>query len=183
MIIGRVAYLQEQTGHCYIGLKFFSSYDLLITLFLTALFLWPLLRSTLDSPRIRTVALRTSVVRSGSCDVHRQCCGPCRPARQKSGWLCLACCTADIICNFLVLFWVTKDSLTNSSSHNTTSHGQIRNKDNNHNAPVVLMNASGAVSTVTATDRLQVKQESSRLSYSPKKLMFKLNDKDRGLEE
>ncbi|KAK0446248.1 hypothetical protein EV421DRAFT_1933292 [Armillaria borealis] len=113
MVIG-----EEHDQVCIIGLKPFSSifllaYDLYITVFLTTLFLWPILRSSVPNPRIRMVAIRTliaamvalttSIVNMAvltSFDGH------------ELGWVCLCSCGADVIFNALALFWVTSGSLS-----------------------------------------------------------------------
>lgn len=118
MVIGSVTFLREHDQVCIIGLKPFSSifllaYDLYITVFLTTLFLWPILRSSVPNPRIRMVAIRTliaamvalttSIVNMAvltSFDGH------------ELGWVCLCSCGADVIFNALALFWVTSGSLS-----------------------------------------------------------------------
>ncbi|KAF5349021.1 hypothetical protein D9758_012699 [Tetrapyrgos nigripes] len=125
LIIGRVNSLQKDTGFCFIGVKFYASitlvtYDLYITLFLTSLFLWPLMKSKITNPRLRkvasrnlvssTVALTMSTVNIAVLTAYHG---------HQRGYMCLSCCTTDIIFNSLALFWVTNDvHSTANSSHN-----------------------------------------------------------------
>ncbi|THU91344.1 hypothetical protein K435DRAFT_801318 [Dendrothele bispora CBS 962.96] len=95
LIIGRVHYLSAKDGYCYIGLKFYASLTLL-TYDLSA-----------------GVALAMSTVNIAILTAWHG---------KERGWMCLACCTTDIIFNALALFWVTKDAQSNSTpGHNLES--------------------------------------------------------------
>ncbi|KAF5355530.1 hypothetical protein D9758_006362 [Tetrapyrgos nigripes] len=116
LIIGRIYYLNQADGYCYIGLKFYASltllsYDTYITLFLTGLFLWPLLKSKFVNPRTYDVARRTLVsamVALAISIVNTAVLAAWHGTERE--WMFLACCTTDIIFNSLALFWVTRDS-------------------------------------------------------------------------
>ncbi|KAK0469568.1 uncharacterized protein EV420DRAFT_42586 [Desarmillaria tabescens] len=121
MIIGRVTFLREHDQVCIIGLKPFSSifllaYDLYITVFLTTLFLWPILRSSVANPRIKMVAIRTliaAVVALATSIVNMAALTSFRG--HELGWVCLCSCGADVIFNAVALFWVTSGSLSKIS--------------------------------------------------------------------
>ncbi|KDQ61789.1 hypothetical protein JAAARDRAFT_522388 [Jaapia argillacea MUCL 33604] len=121
VIIGRVAYFRSD-GACVIGLKRASSitllsYDLFINVFLTSLFLWPLLRTHFPSHAIRKVARRTAfaaVVALLTSAVNLVIVAIMRG--KQLGWVCLGSCGTDIIINALVIFWVTSAASTNSNS-------------------------------------------------------------------
>ncbi|KAJ6581571.1 hypothetical protein B0H19DRAFT_512771 [Mycena capillaripes] len=64
LFFGRISQFRNGDEACVIGLKSYASipllsYDLYINVFLTGLFLWPLLRSNLSTPRLKRVAIRT----------------------------------------------------------------------------------------------------------------------------
>ncbi|KAJ7775770.1 hypothetical protein DFH07DRAFT_89874 [Mycena maculata] len=66
LIWGRIAEFRQGDSTCVIGLRPTASfplfaYDLYINILLTGLFLWPVLRSTHSSARLRRVATRTLV--------------------------------------------------------------------------------------------------------------------------
>ncbi|KIY68012.1 hypothetical protein CYLTODRAFT_443664 [Cylindrobasidium torrendii FP15055 ss-10] len=115
MVIGRIAYLRETDQACIIGLKSFSSipllaYDLYITIFLTTLFLWPLLRRNGPGMNDRVkqmgkrallasgIALATSTVNIAILAAMRG---------HQLGWVCLGSCGADVIVNASSLFWAS----------------------------------------------------------------------------
>ncbi|KAI8972243.1 hypothetical protein BD414DRAFT_469696 [Trametes punicea] len=124
MILGRVSYFRDD-GSCVIGLTRPASltlliYDLFVNVFLTSLFVWPLLRRTFNTPRIRRVAVRTlwaaAVALTTSCInilvltiMHGK----------QLGWVCLASCGTDVVINSAVLCWVTSGS----------KHRQDRSRD------------------------------------------------------
>ncbi|KAJ7933405.1 hypothetical protein B0H13DRAFT_2306807 [Mycena leptocephala] len=113
MVIGRINEFREGDGACVIGLKLTASlpllsYDLYINVLLTALFLWPLLRSKLSNNRLRRLAARTFVASTmalttstGNITLLAVMEG------RQLGWLCLASCGMDVIFNAAALFWLT----------------------------------------------------------------------------
>ncbi|KAG7451297.1 uncharacterized protein BT62DRAFT_882719 [Guyanagaster necrorhizus] len=118
MVIGDVGFLREDDRVCIIGLKPYSSifllaYDLYITIFLTALFLWPIVRSSLANPRVKMVAIRTliaAVVALTTSIVNMAVLTFFRG--HELGWVCLCSCGADVIVNAVALFWVTSGPLS-----------------------------------------------------------------------
>jgi len=115
MFYGNISAIEE--GICFIGLKFIASaplltYDLFITLFLTVLFLWPLLRGNFCNNTIKRLATRTLI--SSLIALATSCINililTLMHGRQL-GWVCLGSCSADVVVNALALFWVT-DSIS-----------------------------------------------------------------------
>ncbi|KAI0675172.1 hypothetical protein C8Q78DRAFT_966025 [Trametes maxima] len=131
LVLGRISYFRED-GSCVIGLTRPASLTLLIydlhvsnrprllrtpakavvvrfvNVFLTSLFVWPLLNRQINAPRLRRVAIRTlwaaAVALTTSCVnilvltiMHGQ----------QLAWVCLASCGTDVVVNAAVLSWVT----------------------------------------------------------------------------
>ncbi|KAF8903647.1 hypothetical protein CPB85DRAFT_1226325 [Mucidula mucida] len=113
MIIGKVTFFRGHDGACIIGLKPYStimllSYDMYINVFLTSLFLWPLLRCNMN-PRVRNVALRTLIAASVALTTSTVNMVVLTLMKgHQLGWVCLGSCGADVIFNALALFWVTR---------------------------------------------------------------------------
>ncbi|KAF9065062.1 hypothetical protein BDP27DRAFT_78974 [Rhodocollybia butyracea] len=113
MIAGRISLLRSGDDACLIGLKGFSSipllsYDLYINVFLTSLFLWPILRNGHLNEKVKrvgrkaliasVVALTTSLINIAvlfSLDGH------------ELGWICLGSCGVDVTLNSYALYWTT----------------------------------------------------------------------------
>ncbi|KAI0329683.1 hypothetical protein GY45DRAFT_1304273 [Cubamyces sp. BRFM 1775] len=130
LILGRISYFRDD-GSCVIGLTRPASltlliYDLFVNVFLTSLFVWPLLNRKFNTPRIRRVAIRTlwaaAVALTTSCInilvltiMHGK----------QLGWVCLASCGTDVVINAGVLCWVTSGQSSqsggSSSSRDSTS--------------------------------------------------------------
>ncbi|KAJ7618729.1 hypothetical protein FB45DRAFT_714670, partial [Roridomyces roridus] len=113
MVIGGIAELRQSDGLCVIGLKPTASipllsYDLYINVLLTALFLWPLLRSEHSTARLRRVATRTlmaSAVALTTSTINMTVLTVLHG--RELGWICLASCGTDVVFNAAALFWVT----------------------------------------------------------------------------
>lgn len=111
MFYGNISSIQD--GTCYIGLKFVAStpllaYDLFITLLLTTLFLWPLLRRRFRNNTIKRLAIRTLI--SSFIALATSCVNILiliMMHGRQLGWVCLGSCSADVVVNALALFWVT----------------------------------------------------------------------------
>ncbi|KAJ7804275.1 hypothetical protein B0H14DRAFT_3883600 [Mycena olivaceomarginata] len=113
MIVGRINEFREGDGACVIGLKLTASlpllsYDLYINVLLTALFLWPLLRSRLSNKRLRHLATRTFVASAMALTTSTVNIAflTVMDGRELV-WLCLASCGMDVLFNATVLFWLT----------------------------------------------------------------------------
>ncbi|KAJ7043681.1 hypothetical protein C8F04DRAFT_1028692 [Mycena alexandri] len=126
LFFGRVSQLRAGDKACVIGLKPVASipllsYDLYINVFLTALFLWPLLRSNLSTPRLKRVAIRTllsSAVALTTSTVNIVVLTVLKG--HELGWVCLASCGTDVIFNALALFWVTGASRPGTTTLTTS---------------------------------------------------------------
>ncbi|KDN51862.1 hypothetical protein RSAG8_00413, partial [Rhizoctonia solani AG-8 WAC10335] len=126
MLLGRIAFIRND-GSCVIGLKRLASltlliYDLYINIFLTGLFIWPLARSKLINPRLKSVAVRTLVAASAALTTSTLNIAilTVMDGRQL-GWVTV---------NAIVLFWVTSPTSGTAMTHsapqptNGTSLGQ-----------------------------------------------------------
>ncbi|KAJ7767288.1 hypothetical protein B0H16DRAFT_1716908 [Mycena metata] len=136
MIIGRVEQFRPGDHACVIGLKPTASipllsYDLFINILLTTLFLWPLLRSTHSSARLRRVATRTLVASAMALTTSTINIAVLTIMKGRQlGWLCLACCGVDVLCNAAALFWVTARPPSTGVSGNRLSEGRNNNSGN-----------------------------------------------------
>ncbi|KAM5540261.1 hypothetical protein V8D89_006080 [Ganoderma adspersum] len=113
MIMERIA-VSDDRGTCYIGLRRVSSvlllsYDVLVNVLLTSLFVWPLLRKRL-TPALRRIAIRnlwaagvalsTSTINTLVLTLM---------SGTQLAWVCLASCGIDVVINAITLTWVTSD--------------------------------------------------------------------------
>ncbi|QRV82435.1 transmembrane protein [Ceratobasidium sp. AG-Ba] len=127
MFVGRVAYFRQDRA-CMIGLRKYSSlslltYDLYINVFLTGMFLWPLLGSRLTNPRIRRMAQRTLVAAVAALTTSTVNIAVLTIMHgQQLSWVCLGSCGTDVTLNAVALFWVT--------SYGTSSAPVAPSKDN-----------------------------------------------------
>ncbi|KAI6354470.1 hypothetical protein MCOR25_008585 [Pyricularia grisea] len=159
-----------EDGTCVIGMKKIAmipliAFDALVNVYLTFLFLVPLMRlysfrNPLSKPdmyrptmKLRTVAMRTFI---GAC---------CTLASSivnltvlmvlngEPGWVCLMCCNSDILFSALVLYWITsKDNIASNSSSRDIVRNDSRplsgperrsNNNNNNNSGGGSHNVSG----------------------------------------
>ncbi|KAJ6598075.1 hypothetical protein DFH09DRAFT_1393937 [Mycena vulgaris] len=96
-----------------IGLKFHTtlpllSFDLFVNTLLTALLLWPLLRTQFMNVKLKRVATRTlaaSIVSLTPSTVNIAVL--IILGNRELGWLCLGSCGVDVIFNAAAVFWVT----------------------------------------------------------------------------
>ncbi|CAE6498334.1 unnamed protein product [Rhizoctonia solani] len=122
MLLGRIAFIRTD-GACVIGLKRLASltlliYDLYINIFLTGLFIWPLARSKLINPRLKSVAVRTLIAASAALTTStlNMAILTVMDGRQL-GWVCLGSCGTDVTINAIVLFWVTSPTSSTVLTH------------------------------------------------------------------
>ncbi|CAE6436499.1 hypothetical protein ACGC1H_004522 [Rhizoctonia solani] len=122
MLLGRIAFIRND-GACVIGLKRLASltlliYDLYINIFLTGLFIWPLARSKLINPRLKSVAVRTLVAAFAALTTSTLNIAilTVMDGRQL-GWVCLGSCGTDVTINAIVLFWVTSPTSSTAVTH------------------------------------------------------------------
>ncbi|KAG8962746.1 hypothetical protein FRC03_003841 [Tulasnella sp. 419] len=99
-------------------------FDLFITFFLTALFVWPLWASKLISPKLKRVARRTLVASAVALSTSAINIGVLTYMHGRQlGWVCLTSCGSDVTVNAVVLFWVTAGSQSNRSNPHANPHG------------------------------------------------------------
>ncbi|CAE6489125.1 unnamed protein product [Rhizoctonia solani] len=122
MLIGRIAFIRND-GACVIGLKRLASltlliYDLYINIFLTGLFIWPLARSKLINPRLKSVAVRTLVAAFAALTTSTLNIAILTVMHGRQlGWVCLGSCGTDVTVNAIVLFWVTSPTASTALTH------------------------------------------------------------------
>ncbi|CAE6542545.1 unnamed protein product [Rhizoctonia solani] len=126
MIFQKTAFVHN--GYCILGISRFSSllllsYDVCTNIFLTMMFVGPLLRSSIRSPWLRTIAIRTTVAAS--------------VALLSSGtnvlvlyvldgkemiWVCLGACGVDVVVNCIALFWAMTGPGSSQPTQNQSLH-------------------------------------------------------------
>ncbi|KAJ7890457.1 hypothetical protein B0H14DRAFT_2497089 [Mycena olivaceomarginata] len=144
LFFGRVSQFRAGDKACVIGLTAVASipllsYDLYINVFLTALFLWPLLRSNLSTPRLRRVAIRTllsSGVALTTSTVNIVVLTVLKG--HELGWVCLAGCGTDVILNAFALFWVTGASRQATTTLSSCIECDRRISENTPDSGVIL---------------------------------------------
>jgi len=122
MYSGRVHYFRAD-GACVTGVKLYASiplltYDLYINIFMTSLFLWPLIKTGKIHPMLRRVAKRTlfaAIVALSTSSINVLVLTLLHG--KELGWVCLGSCGADVICNSLALFWATERTGPNFSAN------------------------------------------------------------------
>ncbi|KIM27611.1 hypothetical protein M408DRAFT_16646 [Serendipita vermifera MAFF 305830] len=126
LIQGRIAFIQDGSqvahgsiydhgadGSCVIGLNRPASmslliYDLVLNVFLSFMFLYPLYRSPNMSPRLKAIAKRTLIAATVALITSAiNICVLTVLHGQELGWICLASCGADVAINALAIFAVT----------------------------------------------------------------------------
>ncbi|KAK1970329.1 hypothetical protein LY78DRAFT_260618 [Colletotrichum sublineola] len=141
-------------GQCYIGMQKVSmipliSFDAVVNIYLTILFLIPLKRlysfkhcsKTPANTRLRNVALRTFI--GALCTLTSSVVNltVLMVLGGEPGWVCLMCCNSDVLFSAIVIQWVTnKDNvatlgLSGSGSHIGTFGGDLRPPDGNPYSP------------------------------------------------
>ncbi|KAK0732656.1 hypothetical protein B0T21DRAFT_290836, partial [Apiosordaria backusii] len=139
-----------ENGQCIIGMRKEAmipliSFDLLVNIYLTLVFLIPLSRTytwknfvhTPGSRRLRTVAMRTFVgcVCTLTSSVVSRNLSVLMALDGEPGWVCLMCCNSDILFSAIVIQWVTsRDSTSSAASSDSVSGGvsRPRSQHNNH---------------------------------------------------
>ncbi|KAF9563195.1 hypothetical protein CPC08DRAFT_334914 [Agrocybe pediades] len=128
LMLGGPIHEIRDNGACVIGLKSIASipllvYDLYINIFLTGMFLFPLVRSRVMSSGIRRLAVRTCIaaffaLTTSTVNVVVLIVLDGR----ELAWVNLGACGADIIVNALAIFWVSGRKHSNNS--NGPDHGR-----------------------------------------------------------
>ncbi|OHF00410.1 hypothetical protein CORC01_04391 [Colletotrichum orchidophilum] len=125
-------------GQCYIGMQKVSmipliSFDAVVNVYLTILFLIPLKRlysfknfpKTTANIRLRSVALRTFI--GALCTLTSSIVNltVLMVLNGEPGWVCLMCCNSDILFSAIVVQWVTsKDNQATIGSSSGNSRGE-----------------------------------------------------------
>jgi len=115
LVFGRIHYFRDD-GSCVVGVKKISSisllsYDLFVNVFLTTLFLYPLLNAQFLSARIKRVATRTLIAAGVALTTSTINVVVLTVLKgQELGWICLGSCGSDVLFNALAIYWVTGNS-------------------------------------------------------------------------
>ncbi|KAF9533889.1 hypothetical protein CPB83DRAFT_413614 [Crepidotus variabilis] len=134
LMLGGPIHETNAEGLCVIGLKPFGSipllvYDVYISLFLTFMFLFPLMRSKLMSTGVRRLAVRTliaafvSVVTSTANVVVLML----LKGRER-GWVNLGACAGDILVNAVAIFWVSGSRSSQQSATLSNATQDVRSR-------------------------------------------------------
>ncbi|KAJ2895575.1 hypothetical protein MKZ38_006325 [Zalerion maritima] len=134
-----------ENGQCIIGMERISmipliSFDTLINVYLTILFLLPLMNlysfknlpKTPSNVCLRTCAMRTFIGAAATLVSSLVNLTVLMVLKGEPGWLCLMCCNTDIIFSAIVIHWVTsKDQASTSRSRGGAGggYGTSRNCD------------------------------------------------------
>lgn len=126
-------------GICVTGLKRISSipllvYDLYINVFLTSMFLYPLVTSKLTSSGLRRLAIRTFIAALVSLTTSTVNVVVLMLLGGKElGWVNLGACGADIIVNAVAIFWVSMGSSRHNGSSGLPAERNRRRENPCHN--------------------------------------------------
>ncbi|CAE6389046.1 unnamed protein product [Rhizoctonia solani] len=126
MILQKTAFIHN--GYCILGISRFSSllllsYDFCTNIFLTLMFVGPLVRSSIRSPWLRAIAIRTTVaafialVSSGTNVLVLYVL-----EGKEMIWVCLGACGIDVIINCIALFWAMTGPGSSQPAQNGSLH-------------------------------------------------------------
>ena len=114
------------------------------------MFLTPIVRAKLINPRIRLVAVRTLVASIISLTVSAVNMAVLTALQgQELGWLCLACCSMDVVINVLALFRITD----HRTMRDVGSSAGTRDGGEAHRERPATLNLKGAKSLVVSSSR------------------------------
>ncbi|KAJ1308005.1 hypothetical protein OPQ81_002078 [Rhizoctonia solani] len=109
MVYQGIHYLNN--GYCIIGIKHTASltfmlYDIALNIFLTSLFVSPLIRSTIRSPRLKVIATKAMVATTiGLVTTIVNGFTLYALGGEEIIWVCLGACAADVVINTLGIYW------------------------------------------------------------------------------
>ncbi|KDQ56345.1 hypothetical protein JAAARDRAFT_59236 [Jaapia argillacea MUCL 33604] len=182
IVVGKISFFRSD-GRCVIGLQHYASvtllsYDLFINVFLTSLFLWPLLHSRVVKPTVRRLASRTllaAVVALVTSSVNMLVLTLMHG--QQLGWVCIGSCGTDVILNALILFWVTGGG--SSRSDIVSLSGGQRITPNTAGVPLTsqmnnrpAMSPMSPTTPISAIDAALIKNDKpSRLAFMPREIV------------
>ncbi|KAH7028312.1 hypothetical protein B0J12DRAFT_350320 [Macrophomina phaseolina] len=141
--VWRIAYINK-SGTCIIGMQKKAmlpliTFDVVINVYLTALFIIPLRRlysyQHNTNKALRIMALRTFI---GSCATLTSSVVNLTVLmilKGEPGWICLMCCNADILFSVLVLHWVTSFDRTTTDSSYAREQNRGEGSGNTANIP------------------------------------------------
>ncbi|PVF91915.1 hypothetical protein CPB86DRAFT_820087 [Serendipita vermifera] len=126
MLVARIGYIRAD-GTCVIGLEGMASipllaYDCFLNVFLTTLFVWPLLRRKLSNPKLHALAKRTcyaATVALGTSVVNILILTLLHG--RQLGWVCLGSCGFDVTVNAMVIFAISRKSQSTGHSRPHTT--------------------------------------------------------------
>ncbi|KAF4945377.1 hypothetical protein FSARC_14441 [Fusarium sarcochroum] len=148
-------------GECYIGMKKISmipliAFDFVINIYLTILFLIPLKTTSHANCRLRSLALRTFI--GACCTLTSSIINltVVMVLNGEPGWVCLMCCSTDVLFSAIVLQWITSQD-NDSSSSQVNSSGRLENSygsrsTGHHMSHLSAMRAPYAVNHGNDTD-------------------------------
>lgn len=115
LFIVRIAHL-DPDGRCMIGFRLdgviiLVTFDVVVSILMTGLFIWPLARTHFHSPQLRHIARRSvtaAVIVLGTSCINITVLASMNG--QERGWICLASWEADVLIGSIALFWLTSGS-------------------------------------------------------------------------
>ncbi|PPQ69194.1 hypothetical protein CVT25_006972 [Psilocybe cyanescens] len=175
LMLGGPIHETKENGACVIGLKPRASipvlvYDLYINLFLTFMFIYPLVGSKVKSHVIRRLAVRTGVAAIVALSTSTiNIAVLIRLDGRELGWVNLSICSVDIIVNATAIFWVSGSKAHQQQStssglpaeqRNRRHHNNNNNNDNptfstDNNAESVHFSPAGLKTTLSNAPALQ----------------------------
>ncbi|CAE6434853.1 unnamed protein product [Rhizoctonia solani] len=109
MVVQGIHYLRD--GYCVLGIKhtaeiLFLSYDIALNIFLTFLFVAPLVRSTIRSARLKIIATRAMVATGiGLITTITNGFILFSLGGEEVIWVCLGACAVDVVINAVAMYW------------------------------------------------------------------------------
>ncbi|ESK89775.1 hypothetical protein Moror_16837 [Moniliophthora roreri MCA 2997] len=154
--LGHASHIREEDGVCILGYKNYASialvtYDLVQNVFFTIMFLWPLWRSRVMSPRLRNVAKKTFYGAVSGLTISAANTVVLIALRgTELSWVCMNSCVADVAANALILYWVSSGTPSDSVDHFTLPEINVTNitVGNQWKAPA-MTSPSGTMDTST----------------------------------
>ncbi|GJE97736.1 hypothetical protein PsYK624_139570 [Phanerochaete sordida] len=115
LFIVRIAHLDPR-GRCMIGFRLdgviiLVVFDVVVSILMTSLFIWPLARTRFHSSQLRHIARRS--VTAATIVLGTSCVNITVLAAlngQERGWICLASWEGDVLIGSIALFWLTSGS-------------------------------------------------------------------------
>ncbi|KIK55074.1 hypothetical protein GYMLUDRAFT_248881 [Collybiopsis luxurians FD-317 M1] len=131
LIAGRISLFRSGDETCVIGLKALASiplltYDLYINVFLTSMFLWPILKNGHPNQKVKRVARRAFVASLVGLSTSTVNIGVLFGLKgHELGWICLGSCAVDVTLNSYALYWATSVRNRRRSRISSIVDGQV----------------------------------------------------------